>query len=146
MKRFFTVKVMLSLATVLLLMAAFAIPLSGSLRRSHAAQIPSTTAATSKLISSQTFAATYAYWTPTRMQSARSADLLVTSAKLTKPPAQTGPSGMGKPAIPRGQSGNLSPDASKIPHSSYGTYPYSTIGKVFFTDPNTGLNYVCSGA
>lgn len=32
-----------------------------------------------------------------------------------------------------------------IPTDSYSTYPFSTIGKVFFTDKKTGANYVCSG-
>lgn len=32
-----------------------------------------------------------------------------------------------------------------VPSSSYRTYPYSTIGRIFFTDPVDGLNYACSG-
>ncbi len=87
-----------------------------------------------------------AYWTPARMNSARSGDELLAYAKLTRAPAQSGASGIGAPALPQGQSVGATPNANKIPHSSYHLYPYSTVGKVFFTDPKTGLNYVCSGA
>ena len=87
-----------------------------------------------------------AYWTPARMNSARSGDELLANAKLTRAPAQSGASGIGAPALPKGQSIGATPNANKIPHSSYHLFPYSTVGKVFFTDPRTGLNYVCSGA
>ena len=87
-----------------------------------------------------------AYWTPDREKSARSADELLAHAKLTHPFVQSGASGVGAPAIPRGQSSGAIPDASKIPHTSYHIFPYSTVGKVFFTDSRTGLNFVCSGA
>jgi V8-like Glu-specific endopeptidase len=32
-----------------------------------------------------------------------------------------------------------------VPTSDYRSYPYSTIGRIFFTDPTSGLNYACSG-
>jgi hypothetical protein len=85
-----------------------------------------------------------AYWTPARMQSAHSADELLANAKFTKPPTQRGASGVGAPVLPKHT--GVTPFATKVPHSSYSTFPYSTVGKVFFTDPATGLNYVCSGA
>ena len=75
-----------------------------------------------------------AYWTPDREKSARSADELLAHATLTRAPGQSGASGVGAPAIPRGQSSGAIPDASKIPHTSYHIFPYSTAGKVFFTD------------
>jgi hypothetical protein len=147
MKRFFRLKLILTLAALVMMAAAVAIPLSGTLSHSHAAsaaqdaaQSTSGKVAVSKIISPQAAAATRAYWTPARMQSARSADELLAHAKFTQPPAQRGPSGVGTPAIPTRQY------ATKIPHSSYSTFPYSTVGKVFFTDPQTGTNFVCSGA
>src|SRR3989440_643657 len=80
-----------------------------------------------------------AYWTPARVKSARSADELLAHATLTRTPVQSGASGIGAPALPQGQSAGATPDATKIPHSSYHIFPYSTVGKVFFTDPRTGL-------
>jgi V8-like Glu-specific endopeptidase len=80
------------------------------------------------------------------MQSAHSADELLANAKFTQPSTKTGASGVGAPALPKAQHVGLNPFATKIPHTSYSIFPYSTVGKIFFTDPQTGLNYVCSGA
>ncbi|PZW26117.1 hypothetical protein EI42_04076 [Thermosporothrix hazakensis] len=67
------------------------------------------------------------YWTPERMRTAKPADIILPEKKQ---PVSTRPGILAATAVPTG---------------SYGTFPYSTIGKVFFTDPRTGSNYVCSG-
>nr|BBH85649.1 peptidase [Thermosporothrix sp. COM3] len=41
--------------------------------------------------------------------------------------------------------GEPKPQASAVPVGAYDSYPYSTIGKVFFTDPVSKTDYVCSG-
>jgi V8-like Glu-specific endopeptidase len=88
-----------------------------------------------------------AYWTVERMKSARSADELVAHFTSTVPPTvRHGGSGVGAPALPRHRSQGIIPDASSVPTGSYRTFPYSTVGKVFFTDSRTNTNYVCSGA
>jgi V8-like Glu-specific endopeptidase len=84
------------------------------------------------------------YWTPERMSSARQADALLKSTKLTHRVPAKGPSGSKEPVAP--VDGGITPQASPLPTGSYSSYPYSTIGKVFFTDSQTGTNYVCSGA
>lgn len=86
---------------------------------------------------------TLAYWTPARMQAAIPMQAPQSNGKAT--PATPGkgsanPSGVGQPALPS------KAYATQIPHSEYSQFPYSTVGKVFFTDPATGYNYVCSGA
>ncbi len=103
-------------------------------------------------VSSQT------YWTAARMKAARSADNLVSTAKLTKQAAHTTSSGSAKPVAPtvhptlkssvqpNVHSAVVTPGAYSLPSGAYSSYPYSTIGKVFFTDPQTGYGYVCSGA
>lgn len=40
---------------------------------------------------------------------------------------------------------SATPRATQVPPASYATFPYSVIGKVFFTDPQSGTDYVCSG-
>lgn len=89
-----------------------------------------------------------AYWTQARMKSALQADILLNGAKLTPKKAQaTGPSGSRGPVMPQNSKKSaITPLATPLPQSYYSSYPYSTIGKVFFTDSRTGLNYVCSGA
>ncbi len=37
------------------------------------------------------------------------------------------------------------PSALPVPPGAYNSLPYSAEGKVFFTDPQTGLDYLCSG-
>ncbi len=95
------------------------------------------------------------YWTSARMTSARSADTLLSKANLT-PQAITHStaSGSAQGVAPKSTKG-VKPivkaalqitNAYSLPQSDYSYYPYSTIGKVFFTDPQTGYDYVCSGA
>ena len=116
----------------------------------QAAQAPLVSNSSAKAVTSgllrQDPANAIAYWTPARMRSALSADKLLANAKFTHPSSQGGTPGFGAPAIPQGQQGGNTPDATLVPHSSYPTFPYSTVGKVFFKDSRTGLNYVCSGA
>lgn len=94
----------------------------------------------------QDAASVRAYWTPARMEAAISADKLLAPTKLSTTPSRQEASGVIAPAIPRGQYTAAPLSTSKVPHSSYSVFPYSTVGKVFFTDSRTGLNYVCSGA
>ena len=86
-----------------------------------------------------------AYWTPERMKSAHPADELLAHVNFSQGPVEKGGSGVGAPAIPQGQQIGAVPYATVVPHSYYSHFPYSTVGKIFFTDPKTGLDYVCSG-
>lgn len=61
----------------------------------------------------------------------------------------------GDPASVTVGSGSMSPDNYNYPFPYYRTqiynvpytnYPYSTVGKVFFTDPSNGYSYVCSAS
>ena len=102
----------------------------------------------------------HSYWTKAKMMSARPADSLAASAKVTpKVPAPSSSSGIGRPVAPKAakqaakqvspfasSNAAIIPAAFQLPNFDYSSYPYSTIGKVFFTDPQTGINYVCSGA
>ncbi|HLI08906.1 MAG TPA: hypothetical protein VKV40_20250 [Ktedonobacteraceae bacterium] len=81
-----------------------------------------------------------AYWTPARMQAAIPMQTPQPEGKVTPSAPTTGPSGSGNGVAA------LSIYANKVKHTKYGQYPYSTVGKVFFTDPVTGYDYVCSGA
>ncbi len=96
------------------------------------------------------------YWTSARMQAARSAGTLLTEVKLTRQTAHATSSGSAPPvpsgihskpihgaAIPPSEA--VTPNANALPHSSYSSQPYATIGRIFFTDPQTGYNYACSG-
>ena len=97
-------------------------------------------------------AQTLAYWTPERMKAALPADKLVAGAKLTlKAPPAAGPSGSRAPLAPQHQ---VAPNAARLskmsssasyqlPPSYYKYFPFSTVGKVFFTQ--NGGNFVCSG-
>jgi V8-like Glu-specific endopeptidase len=80
-----------------------------------------------------------AYWTPARMKAAIPADILA-KGKVTPAIPDKGSSGHEAPVMP------IKLYANKVKHSKYSQFPYSTVGKIFFTDPATGLNYVCSGA
>ena len=94
-----------------------------------------------------------AYWTPARMQSALSSDLLLSSAKPG--PQVLGATGPAQSQAPTAPKKALTAKAVVTPakvNSSVAqvlgypyAYPYSTVGKVFFTDPATRLNYQCSG-
>jgi V8-like Glu-specific endopeptidase len=76
-------------------------------------------------------------------------DLVVPVAKTThRPVTQTGPVGFVAPALPQNAHNSSAsvvvPDGSIVPPGSYSTFPYATVGKVFFTQ--NGNNFVCSGA
>jgi len=71
------------------------------------------------------------YWTAERMRTAQPKQVVVRDS-LTQPQAQKKPKPQPLAATP-------------VPTSSYSTFPYATIGKVFFTDSRTNTNYVCSG-
>ncbi len=105
-------------------------------------------------------AAIAAYWTPARMKSARSVDVVhAQAAQLTA--AEPNSPGAGTPGsvpggLPKGASasaeapvgdgwtgGTGSFDSFPVPAASYQKYPYKVNGKVFFK--NDGVNYVCSG-
>jgi V8-like Glu-specific endopeptidase len=110
-----------------------------------------------------------AYWTAARMRNATPADVLEVSRAENAAAARTpvrvdysrlGPGSVG-PTASEGAaelaSGGLAPgpggDAKMLASytsgalstSEYRTYPNSTIGRIFFTDPSTGENYACSG-
>jgi V8-like Glu-specific endopeptidase len=100
-------------------------------------------------ISTQDQLKALAYWTPARMEAAISADTLV-KAPAHEPQQQqkSGSKQSASPFVPAGISvqkplKGIQPDAYQLPHSSYSTFPYTTIGKVFFSQQ--GGNYVCSG-
>jgi hypothetical protein len=105
------------------------------------------------------------YWTPERMQNAIPMDLGSVdpngpSAKATTPersepevkvPGQPPPLGnsLGQTAHPRADAGILAEypypfDRFPVDPSVYGMYPYSTVGKVFFT--LDGGDFVCSAS
>jgi V8-like Glu-specific endopeptidase len=96
---------------------------------------------------------TFAYWTAARMKAARSADKLMSNGVI-HPSAQARSGGTPaildpvRPTNDAGQPTTTSQaqgqaQASPVP-SPY-AFPYSTVGKVFFTDPQTNADYVCSG-
>lgn len=100
-------------------------------------------------ISTQDQLKALAYWTPARMESAISADSLV-KAPAHEPQQQvsTGAAKSVSPFVPHGvrvhaPSKGPHPDAYQLPQYYYHYFPFSTIGKVFFTQ--NGGNYVCSG-
>lgn len=108
----------------------------------------------SQHISSTSSNAARSYWTSARMKAARSADVLTKTARHTRQAATTGKALSHGPVLPQGQqrtapktqsASALRPSAYPLPPSYYSYFPYSTIGKVFFTDSRTGGNYVCSG-
>jgi len=96
---------------------------------------------------------TLAYWTATKMKAAHSADKLITK-EVIQPP---GPSSSGvipalidptRPTTEAGQAETTShaqTQAQGSPVPSPYAFPYSTVGKVFFTDPQSNTDYVCSG-
>jgi len=101
------------------------------------------------------------FWTKARRKSAVPVDVEVPVGSLdaTGQPVAEGPAGEvaadepSGPALWKASSSaeGFSSGAGPYPYSSgevsvaYTAYPYSTHGKVFFTDPSTGGNYVCSG-
>ncbi len=88
-----------------------------------------------------------AYWTVARMQSAHSADTLVVRTQPIRPAYKDGDgTGIGAPTLPTYRHHLAAPDSSPVSQNSYGGFPYSTVGKVFFTDSRTNTNYVCSGS
>jgi hypothetical protein len=113
--------------------------------------------------------AAVAYWTAERMAAAKPYPMPVLTAKGSAKPAitgsaATGPAGTVKGFAP-GAKPNTTPtlvsallpmawtrayysypfpyDRSSVPPATSPTYPWQTIGKVFFTQ--NGVNYVCSG-
>ncbi|GCE46046.1 hypothetical protein EI42_01241 [Thermosporothrix hazakensis] len=69
------------------------------------------------------------YWTPARMKAAKPIQTLI----------------IGNEKNQKKQDGVMRPFAAAVPVSSYSQFPYSTIGKIFFTDSRTGEDYQCSG-
>ncbi|HEY7874776.1 MAG TPA: hypothetical protein VIG64_06600 [Actinomycetota bacterium] len=107
------------------------------------------------------------YWTEARMRSAAPLDVLELSsaehATATRAPERLAHSTLGPGSVPptapdgtvtigTGPLGSPSPRTLAFPFSNgelspsdYRVYPYSTIGRIFFTDPETGDNFACSG-
>lgn len=93
----------------------------------------------------QTSAQVKAYWTPARMKAARPMSNLVVSLKTLTHKAtnvKEGPAASHAPVKPK-KTGSIA-NAYPLPTSLYSTFPYSTIGKIFFTD-NNGNGHQCSG-
>lgn len=88
-----------------------------------------------------------AYWTPARMESAIPIDTPVAPTHEQHQKAPSGTAASVAPFVPHGmhvdKPGKIHPDAYQLPQADYRYFPYSTIGKVFFTQ--NGLDYVCSG-
>jgi len=143
-----------SLFMVMLVAVLFSVSaIGGGTASAHTTAHPTTV--TSSQIA-RTSAKQQTYWTSARMTSARSADSLLPKAALAKanlkPATSTHStaSGFAKPVAPtaakQAKPAIKTTLAYSFPQSYYSTFPYSTIGKVFFTDSRTGYNYVCSGA
>ncbi len=140
---------------VLLFLLTLCISVSTS-GQTLAAQRPtsSTIAISSHVVanSAASVAATQKYWTTERMKTALSGDLLLSGAKHA--PQQTAPKGVAgshAPVAPQtaSKANAVTPHLGVTPNAyALGypyAFPYSTVGKVFFTDSRTGFNYVCSG-
>jgi hypothetical protein len=90
-----------------------------------------------------------AYWTKARMKAAIPAEAKIrrgeTPASSTDeggaPETQEG----SQPSEPLPWNSEAHPYTHGEVAAAYTSYPYSTHGKVFFRDPSTGYNYVCSG-
>ena len=143
---------------------------TGSVSHAASPAAPSGAAATSgPLVEPQ--ADLTAYWTPQAMESATPATPGISAAPAPQGPSQvlgpSGPAGSVPPAAP-GRGTVARPTRVTAPvtvagpepagysypfpftryenFADYTQYPYSTEGKVFFTDSRTGANYVCSGS
>ncbi|MBV9689428.1 MAG: hypothetical protein JO202_06930 [Ktedonobacteraceae bacterium] len=125
---------------------------AGATSRSQASQATVSAHGVTSHLVTQSAAEVHAYWTPERMKSAKPLDEVLAPAAKTahRPVTQTGPAGFVAPALPQSGSASgsykssvLSPDSS-VPPGSYSSFPYSTVGKVFFTQ--NGNNFECSGA
>jgi V8-like Glu-specific endopeptidase len=111
-------------------------------------------------------AATRSYWTPRRMRRAVPADIVTSATSGARGPATSVTSELGPGSIaPTAPEGTITLPSSSVgpadevsshmplasftsgalPTADYRTFPYSTIGRVFFTDPTTNQNYACSG-
>ncbi len=85
-----------------------------------------------------------AYWTPARMKAARPMSNPVVSLRTLTHEAtnvKRGPAASHAPVKPKT---TRFAAAYPLPTSLYNIFPYSTIGKIFFTDSN-GNGYQCSG-
>lgn len=82
------------------------------------------------------------YWTSERMMNAIPRDV---------PEPGTPPAGSAAPAaVPTGEAGRIEPVTPTVPSRAGTRAPLITesaeVGKVFFTDPSDGKDYVCSGS
>jgi V8-like Glu-specific endopeptidase len=95
-----------------------------------------------------------AYWTPQRMKGAKSLDIILPETPVGHTKLKTtlhhGTPASKAPFIPKSaksasslplENGNATP----LPPNQYSSFPYTTIGKVFFTDSRTGKPDFCSG-
>jgi V8-like Glu-specific endopeptidase len=110
------------------------------------------------------------YWTAARMRNATPVDVLelsrAESASASRSPVRVDQGRLGPgsvpPTAPDGSvdlgSGGVDPASSTrsaktlasftsgaLNPAEYRTFPHSTIGRIFFTDPSNGENYACSG-
>ncbi|WP_157529581.1 serine protease [Nocardia sp. NRRL S-836] len=87
----------------------------------------------------QSAAAAADYWTPERMKAAIPAQAPAT-VQVSKPRQQ------GKAGSIDGVAPSVKSDVGQAQGIGIQLNEAQTVGKVFFTDPASGLNYVCSGA
>jgi len=119
----------------------------------HAASAPHAVSSGLMATTHAADAQTKAYWTTARMESAISADVSVKNAKVgphqvapitgaaqSKAPSAPQKASAAKAALPQI---NVNPNAFALGYPY--AFPYSSVGKVFFTDPATGGNFQCSG-
>lgn len=145
---------------LLLCLVAFATTILGY-GNSHADAVtqPYPLPATDVVSSPQTLATArvQSYWTLARMKAAHPVLMQFgrrsTSPQPQPPVIQSTPSEESQPPMrPANKKMNLpiarpghriAPQVTTVAHPY--AYPYSTVGKVFFTDPQTNIDYVCSG-
>lgn len=118
----------------------------------------------SAVISRQRASQAKTYWTPQRMKTARPADLLLKATKqegnskyqrgTPKKVAAVAPRNRHATTVQTKTGTAITPNDYSYPFpfvryevgADYTQWPYSPIGKVFFTDSRTGGNFVCSGS
>ncbi|MBV9616186.1 MAG: hypothetical protein JO011_18325 [Ktedonobacteraceae bacterium] len=137
------------LLLVVALLALWCIAINSSIVSAHTTTVASTVPASGNQLvqtirATQTSAQVQAYWTAARMKAAHPVSNPVVSSHSLKRSANNVATGPARSEAPVKPKGSKIPLAYPLPTSLYSTYPYSTIGKIFFSDSNGG-NWVCSG-
>lgn len=128
-----------------LVLVLFGSILTSTVASAHSA----TTASSPEIVTSgpinQDVAKVLAFWTPERMRTAHPVNETVALAKSTSSTVKHGTPGFIPPTAPLGLKPLTSGTAGQVPHSYYSSFPYSTVGKVFYLD-KAGATWVCSGS